>query len=104
MGTEENQTAVFKFLLDHFRSQEPFTKNELADHASTETLFVPIGLSSTSNYSQLLTQIPFASARHLDPIRHGKAFEASLLKYATLLPSTHLCYTTMSLCTNFSCR
>ena len=34
MGTEENQKAVFKFLLDHFRSQDPFTQKEMEDHTN----------------------------------------------------------------------
>jgi hypothetical protein len=65
MATKKNQAAVFNFLLDHFRSQGPFTESELEEHTNWR--------SSTSNLSHLLTQIPFALARHLDPIRHGKA-------------------------------
>lgn len=56
MGTEENQRAVFTFLLDHFRSQEPFTKKEMEEHTNWQ------GQSSRTYWSKTV-QATFRARR-----------------------------------------
>lgn len=81
MGTEENQTAVFKFLLDHFRSQEPFTKNELEDHANWHGQTFRTYWSK--QYKQLFATVDSDTFRVSEAFRpystweSGKAFETS---------------------------
>ncbi len=89
MGTEENQRAVFAFLLDHFRSQEPFTKKEMEEHTNWQgqsfrtywskqyrQLFVPVDAdsfrvseafrpySTWENFRNLVTQVRHTSSEY----------------------------------------
>lgn len=55
MDTKKNQAAVFNFLLDHFRSQEPFTENELEDH--TNWRGQTFGTYWSKQYKQLVVPV-----------------------------------------------
>jgi hypothetical protein len=74
MGTKKIRAAVFNFLLDHFRSQEPFTENELEDH--TNWRGQTFGTYWSKQYKQLVVLVDSDTFRVSEAFRPYSTWES----------------------------